>query len=293
MFICMVIFACHETKKTPSDVSESEVLEYVKIDLDTIHATFDPLVQETSGLMKINDTYWTHNDSGGDPYLFEFDINTGDVIRSVLILGVKNVDWEEITIDSTHFYIGNFGNNFGNRDNLAIYKGRIDDLLTKNRVNVEQILFSYPDQNKFYHGYNHNHDAEAMVLYNEQIYIFSKNWEDRRCKLYVLPKVAGTYSAKQISEFDTKGTITGAALSLNNDELMLLGYVPIPNQGFDPFIWKIRNWEGSDFFSGTKKRYDFTIRRQMEGVVYMDDRTLAISSEDENGTNPSLFKMNL
>ncbi len=288
-----IISSCNEQKTPQSVASLPDKSDFIKINLDTIHAAFDTRVQETSGLLKIDDTYWTNNDSGGEPNLYQYDMESGEVVRSVLVKGVKNIDWEEITADSTHFYIGDFGNNFGNRDNLAIYKGLISDLKKNDEVNVEEIKFSYPDQNEFYNGYNHNHDCEAMVIYHEKLFLFSKNWLDRRCKMYTLPTKPGTYEAKLVSEFNTEGTVTAAALSPSQNELILLGYQPIPKKGFDPFVWKISKWSGDDLLSGEKRRYDFSIRRQMEGVMYLDDRTLAISAEDENGSTPSLFRMNL
>ena len=290
--IAMMVFACKKVEQSPVAPLVGEV-GFIKVNLDTIHAAFDPRVQETSGLIKIGDTYWTHNDSGGEPNLYEFDLSTGDVIRSVKINNVLNTDWEEVTVDSTYFYIGNFGNNLGKRKDLAIYKGSISELLTQDEVDVEVISFSYPDQDKFYNGYNHNHDCEAMIAHNDNIYLFSKNWLDKRCKLYTIPSKSGNYEATLISEFNTEGTITGAAISPDKEELILLGYVPIPRKGFDPFVWKLSDWEGDDFLSGEKKRYDFHIRRQMEAVVYQDQRTLFISAEDENGSDPSLYKMNL
>ena len=35
---------------------------------------------------------------------------------------IKNTDWEEISQDKDFIYIGDIGNNSGNRDDLKIYR---------------------------------------------------------------------------------------------------------------------------------------------------------------------------
>ena len=293
LLILFALHSCNEKDEEPKMSISAPSQEVFKVNLDTIHEAFDTRVQETSGIMKVKDTYWTHNDSGGEPNLYQIDMKTGDLLRTVSINGVKNDDWEEISTDGEYFYIGNFGNNLGQRDNLEIYKGEIDDLLLNDSVDVEKIQFSYNDQSQFYDGYGHNHDCEAMIVHEDNIYLFSKNWLDRRCKMYKVPTKPGTYKLDMVSDFNCNGTITGAAISPDHKELILLGYMPIPRKGFDPFVWKISDWEGDDFLSGEKRRYDFYIRRQMEAVLYDNSNTLIISAEDENGSDPSLYRMNL
>lgn len=260
---------------------------YETAPLDTIQYQLDKVINETSGLVKIGDGYWTNNDSGGEPAIYQFDPLSGDVIRTVRVNGVKNHDWEELTSDSTYIYIGDFGNNRGNRKNLAIYKVLISEVLSKDEVEAELIQFSYPDQTAFYSGYNHNHDSEGMITFGDSLYLFSKNWQDMRCKLYALPKDPGTYEAHMISEFDSRGTITAAALSDDQQEIYLLGYNP--GVGFDPFVWTLRDWHGTDFLSGDRVRKNFSVRRQMEAIIMSNDSTLYITSEDEDGGYPSLF----
>ena len=290
--LCLLLFSCAKKGQNLTE-STGDSQAYPKVTLDTLHQNFDVLVQETSGLMNINNTFWTNNDSGGEPSLYQFDIESGKVIRTVEIAGVQNIDWEELASDSVNFYIGNFGNNLGKRKDLVIYKGLVEDLLTKDRVDVSEIKFSYPDQERYYNGYNHNHDCEAMIVSGDRIYLFSKNWGDMHSKLYSLPTKPGEYDAELISRFNTQGVITAADISVDGDKLVLLGYTGSPQRGFDPFIWKIMNWNDEDFFSGEKSRYMITTRRQMEGITFENDKSLLISSEDESGSHPALYRMHL
>ena len=54
--------------------------------------------------------------------LYELNVTNGNVSRTVTIQNAANVDWEDICTDDDYIYIGDFGNNSGNRTNLRIYK---------------------------------------------------------------------------------------------------------------------------------------------------------------------------
>ena len=283
----MTMAACHNSK----DRVQPDISIYDTITLDTVQTKLSKVIAETSGLAGIDSTFWTHNDSGGKPVLYQFDPYSGEVLRTVFFNGAENKDWEDITTDSTYVYVGNFGNNFGNRKDLKIYKARIADLLTLDKIEAEEIAFSYPDQETFFNGYGHNHDCESIVAYGDSLYLFSKNWQDMRTKLYSLPKTPGTYVANLIDTADARGTLTGAALSDDQSQLFLLGYNP--GDGFDPFVWTVSDWTGSNFLSGKMVRKNISNRRQTEGIMMLDDYTVFISAENEDGGDPILFKLNL
>ena len=284
--LILVIAACHKQNRVQPDVSV-----YAMITLDTVQAQLSKTIEETSGLAKIDGTFWTHNDSGGEPALYQFDPHSGEVLRTVFFNGAENKDWEDMTTDSSHVYVGNFGNNFGNRQDLKIYKAQISDLLSQDEIDADEIAFSYPDQDSFFNGYDHNHDCESIIAYGDSLYLFSKNWQNMQTKLYSLPNKPGTYVANLIDSSDTRGTLTAAALSDDRSQLYLLGYNP--GDGFDPFIWTITDWSGTNFLSGEMERKNITNRRQTEGIVMSDENTLFISAENESGGYPILFKLNL
>ncbi len=88
----------------------------------------------------------THNDSGGEPKLYEVDTLTGNVTREVLIQNATNKDWEDICHDETYIYIGDFGNNNNYRTDLKIYRITIEDYLNRDTVEADVIAFNYQDQ---------------------------------------------------------------------------------------------------------------------------------------------------
>ena len=90
-------------------------------------------VNGTSALMIINDDFWTLNDDGHSNAIYRFDSYDGHILQSIFLRKASKYDWESMAIDAQykHIYIGNMGNNFGNRTDLAIYKIYRSDITKK------------------------------------------------------------------------------------------------------------------------------------------------------------------
>ena len=74
---------------------------------------------ETSGLYCPSDkSFFTINDSGNAPLIYELDIN-GEIVEEHKIES-RNIDWEAISGDDEYFYIGDIGNNNGKRKHVNI-----------------------------------------------------------------------------------------------------------------------------------------------------------------------------
>ncbi len=250
-------------------------------------------VRETSGLVFHNNLLWTHNDSNHEPILYALDTATAAVVQRIQIANGSNVDWEEITKDETYLYIGDFGNNAGARKDLRIYRVHLNQLPDSGdaAIEAEIINFSYPDQTDFSRSRTHNFDCEAFIAFNGHLYLFSKNRGDQQTKLYRLPAEPGTYVAELMDVFDSKGLITASAYNAEHNEITLIGYV---NQIWTPFMWLLYDFEGDDFFGGNKRRIDLInlVTTQTEGVCYLDDKNLLISSEESKTFSARVFRFN-
>ncbi|NQX97144.1 MAG: T9SS C-terminal target domain-containing protein, partial [Flavobacteriales bacterium] len=213
----------------------------------TFKSGLPTLLEETSGLIYFNGKIITHNDSGGDPKLYEIDTITGNITRTIEITNAINIDWEDIAQDSNYIYIGDIGNNNGNRTNLKIYRILKSDYLNNLTVLADTINFSYNDQVNFTSlPNNNNFDCEAFVIHNDSIILFTKNWVTATVNAYVLPKTIGSHIAKNVSTYNSLGLITGAD-NINNT-FYLSGY----NNSIIPFILIVNsNGVNQDFFGSS------------------------------------------
>jgi hypothetical protein len=201
-------------------------------------------VEETSGLLFLDGKIITNNDGGDAANLYEIDSLTGNLLRTININNATNVDWEDLADDETYIYIGDFGNNNGTRTDLKIYKILKSDFKNNTQVSSEIISFSYEDQTNFNSSNTHNFDAEAFVIYEDSILIFTKNRGDFKTNVYKIPKTIGNHTAVKVSSANVDGLITGATY---NGNFLLCGY-----DGYlTPFLVQISydRAPGDDIFS--------------------------------------------
>lgn len=233
-------------------------------------------VRETSGLIFWKGDLWTMNDDT-DPRLYKLDTLTGESPDYIWLWGVVNRNWEEIAQDEDYIYVGDFGNNSGNREDLHIL--RIDKLsLESGRPSIDSISFTYSDQLSFTSpGLNQTEfDCEAFVVSSDSIYLFTKQWRSGFTSQYVLPKLPGSYVAQKRAEFDTQGQVTGATYLQQERLLVLCGYSAF----VQPFIYLFYDFQGDDFFSGIQKRLNLALpMHQVESIVSVDGRQYYLSNE--------------
>ncbi len=250
-------------------------------------------LNEASGVEKINDSdlLWMLNDSGNEPIIYGVDTK-GKIIRKIII-EAKNKDWEDITSDSEgNLYIGDFGNNNNKRKDLKILKIKYQDLLTKDKVEVEKIHFSYPSQEKFPpKKKNRFFDAESMFYKNGFIYVITKSRvKDKygKTSLYKIPASKGNYVAEYISEYefcnDLHCWITAAAISANGEKVVLLNHQS---------VLVFTDFKDDDFFSGVVKEYSFNHISQKEGVAFKNNNTLFITDEKAHLKGGNLYEFSI
>lgn len=235
-------------------------------------------IHETSGLIKVDNRLWTLNDSGGKAALYQIDERDGHIVKTLTIQNAVNRDWEDIAYDDNYVYIGDIGNNLGNRRDLKVYKIPRASLRTQKSVRAEIISFTYNDQTNFtVRPQRHNHDCEAMIAHHGKLYLFSKNWQNQQTSLYELSSQAGKHTAKRISTFDIQGMVTGATINEELGILLLTTYSSLLNV----HVWAFSNYHGDNFFTANKKRLNFTspLQGQVEGITFIDNYKAYMSSE--------------
>ncbi len=237
----------------------------------------DNQLHETSGLIKFNNRFWTHNDDT-DCNLYALDTITGAILETYKLPNKKNTDWEEIAQDETHFYVGDFGNNaVGNRQDLHILKVAKQSVLER-KPSIEHIDFSYSNQTDFetQKPNQTNFDCEAMIVVGDSIFLFSKEWKSKQTTIYTLPKTAGKYSASKKNSFNIKGLVCGASFYEPKNQLALCGYT----RNGRPFATVFSDFEGTNFFAGKNIKYKLKPRfQQIEAITTSDGKTYTITNE--------------
>ncbi|MBK9224294.1 MAG: T9SS C-terminal target domain-containing protein [Flavobacterium sp.] len=235
-------------------------------------------LHETSGLLFWDGFLWTHNDDT-DTNLYALDTISGKIIKKIKLNHVDNTDWEEIAQDSAFIYIGDFGNNYkGNRNDLKVLRVEKKSLLL-NQPKIDTIAFQYPNQTdlKLQHSNRTNFDCEAMIVTNDSLYLFTKEWKSKKTSLFALPKTPGTYVANYRAVLNVKGLITGATYLKNQKLIALCGY----SKKLKPFIYLLYDFEDNDFFLGNRRKIKLKLPfHQIEGITTNDGLHYYVSNEN-------------
>ncbi len=235
----------------------------------------DAILSETSGLIFWDNMLWSHNDNS-DTNLYALDTLYGRIIRNYPLKGIANTDWEEISQDEDYFYIGDFGNNSGNRHDLKIYRAGKNSILNNSAV-FDSVCFTYADQVDFTPAaYDSDFDCEAFLVSEDSIFLFTKEWVSNRTSVYSLPKSPGSYSAKRRSSWDVNGLITGAVYLEDKRIIVLTGY----SERLKPFFYLLYDFDGSDFSSGNKRKIEVLLPyHQIEGIATTNGIKYFITNE--------------
>lgn len=278
--LALLVISCDKKEEEPNPplkdpVPSSYELEFVS----ELHEE----LSESSALAEFNNTLWTLNDKGNENILYQLDTNNGSILKKVKIANAENIDWESMAQSNDYLFIGDFGNNAGNRVDLVILRIKKSDLLAFEEVNAEKIFFSYPDQNNLNPIFQkHNFDCEAFFFVNNELHLFTKNWEDNKTNYYTVPDKPGNQLAEFKESFDVAGLITDADINRSTGDIILLGYT---NAGISSqnFIWLFYDYTSFDIFKGEKNKIILGNVRdlgQTEGIVIREDNSGWITSEE-------------
>jgi len=233
-------------------------------------------IKETSGLIAFENLLWTHNDDH-DRTIYGLD-SLGKIKKKIILPEITNHDWEEISQDSTHIYIGDFGNNYsGNRSDLKIHKIEKRSFLDEN-PKIETISFNYSDQTDLSPSTPNktDFDCEAFIVSKDSIYLFTKQWKSSKTTIYSLSKESGPQIAKLKLTLDTKGLVTGATYVEDKKLIALCGYTKVGK----PFLYLLYDFKNQDFLSGNKRRIDLKLPfHQVEGIATKDGLHYFITNE--------------
>ncbi|MCO4773739.1 MAG: hypothetical protein KDA24_27150 [Deltaproteobacteria bacterium] len=203
----------------------------------------DDKLDESSGLVKSRlhpNTYWSHNDSGGDPVLFAVGPK-GEALGRVEVTGASAKDWEDIAMDPQgNLWIHDGGNNKNKRRDLTVWRVPESSALTGSVAADRAVRFHFPEQTEFPPKAK-NFDSEAIFWDGDSMMLLTKHRADTRTVLYAFPSgvadavgaepSAPSFALQRLGEFDVGGNmdnyggkVTGADLSPDGARLAVLTY---------------------------------------------------------------------
>ena len=266
-----------------------------KTDALQVEFSLPKKLKEVSGIALSQDknTIWAIEDQGNKNMVYGLDMQ-GKLVADVLVENAENNDWEDITKDTQgNIYLGDFGNNDNNRQNLAILKLDLKDASQKTTKAVQTTKFHYEGQAEFPpKKSNWLYDCEAFVEMNGNFYLFTKNRSkgfDGTFLVFQVPNKEGDFEARLIGRLKIPGkysdaAITSAAVNSTQNKIVLLTHKNI----------HILSGFTADNFNAAKiEKVPLNHNSQKEAVVFLDDKTLLIADEKDKDTGGKVYRFEL
>lgn len=236
-------------------------------------------LKEISGITASGTDIWAITDK---PHatVYRLDLS-GNLKQQVEITNAEATDVEAVAADADYIYIGDVGDNTGDRVERRIIKVAKSAIKKEKdaKVTGEVIGFVFAGGGQTESKKQNNFDCESLLSYKDSLYVFTKDRQDKETRLFVLPKKAGKHTARFIDSFDSKGLITDAAINPANNEVALTGY----HKGHKfPFIILFSNFSSNDFFSGNHKKINLADKSwdwQLEGITYGNNNNVYFTCE--------------
>ncbi|MBM7417578.1 MULTISPECIES: hypothetical protein [Chryseobacterium] len=251
-------------------------------------------LKEVSGITLSQDqkTIWAIEDAGNKNVVYGLN-RQGELVNDVLVENAENNDWEDITKDTAgNIYIGDFGNNENDRQNLSILKLDLKNDSQKSTKVIQTTKFHYEGQTEFPpKKSNLLYDCEAFVEKDGSFYLFTKNRSkgfDGTFLVFQIPNKEGDFEAKLIVKLKLEGgysdaAITSAAINSKN-EIVLLTHKN---------IHVLSGFTANDFNSAKIQKLPLNHNSQKEAVVFVDDKTLLIADEKDKKEGGNVYQFSL
>ena len=251
-------------------------------------------LKEVSGIALSQDqkTIWAIEDAGNKNVVYGLN-RQGQLITDVLVENAENNDWEDITKDASgNIYIGDFGNNENDRQNLSILKLDLKTDSQKSTKVVQTTKFHYEGQTEFPpKKSNLLYDCEAFVEKDGSFYLFTKNRSkgfDGTFLVFQIPNREGDFEAKLVGKLKLEGGYSDAAItsaSINSkNEIVLLNHKNINI---------LSGFAANDFSSAKIQKISLNHNSQKEAIVFVDDKTLLIADEKDKKTGGNVYQFSL
>ncbi|WP_337878929.1 hypothetical protein [Rheinheimera sp.] len=229
------------------------------------------VLNESSALSCADDTLWSLNDSGNKAEVFQLSV-TGQLLRQQK-LRLPNVDWEALEWAEGQLWLADTGNNDGQRAELQLYG------LSWQLTPEKTIRLRLPDEER--QIYHHDLDFEAMVFWQQQLWLVSKSWKSGIARLYPLDRAKAVQPLPAARyEVQLPFLVTAASAVPGSDHLLLVGYVPPQQRFWQTIVGKFEVWMALlDAEGKLIKQQQLPVDTQVEGACVDPAGQLWLSSE--------------
>jgi hypothetical protein len=280
----MLLLSCNP--KNPSEKTEQDSLK--------TEFSLPKKLKEVSGIALSQDqkTIWAIEDAGNKNVVYGLN-RQGELTTDVLVENAENNDWEDITKDASgNIYIGDFGNNENDRQNLSILKLDLKSDSQKSTKVIQTTKFHYEGQTEFPpKKSNLLYDCEAFVEKDGSFYLFTKNRSkgfDGTFLVFQIPNKEGDFEAKLVGKLKLEGGYSDAAITSatinSKNQIVLLNHKNIN---------VLSGFTANDFSTAKIQKIALNHNSQKEAVVFVDDKTLLIADEKDKKTGGNVYNFKL
>lgn len=221
--------------------------------------------------------FWLHNDSGSEPELILID-STGVEKARVLVEGVRNRDWEDISRRGDTLLIAETGDNDGKHDTIFVYA-----VLEPKSLSSEPVtpLAVYPMQ--FPDG---PRDAESLMV-DERTgdwYLISKREDKVRAYRYASPQRSGSVATLERLPLELPFRMAVAAdMAPDGREFVIKTYDSI-------YLW--RRGENETMLEALRRapaKQPYVPERQGEAIAYTLNGSAYFTASEIEVDDPQLL----
>ena len=252
-----------------------------------------PDITESSGLAASlcqPEVYWTHNDSGGDAFIYAISPN-GKSRGTWRVTNAKNVDWEDMAAykagDGTcYLYIGDIGNNKLERPELKIYRVREPKLPDNSSASNKKAPLQTEPADAVTLKYSDTpHNAETLMVQPKtgDVYVLTKRLDGPSLIFKFTPQFGSeqTIVAAKIGEVSVpsvpNGLLTGGAISPDASRVILCDY----SSGYELKLAAAASFD--EIWKSRPVPVNVGDRKQGEAVTFSPDgKEILATSEKKN-----------
>ena len=156
-------------------------------------------------------------------------------------------------------------------------------------VTLSKIDIFYSDQESFFPSLKHKYDAEALLIIEDKIALFSKDRDSLNTDLYLIDDtVKEKQELSSVANFNVNSLITGGDYDRDLGVLALVSY----SSNGEQYLILFEDFDIYNPRNNSFKKYRIPIEKaQIEAVKIISEKIFWVTSEDEGLGNPYMYKL--